>query len=59
MMRGGESRGMGGDREATGLTGQLKVVSGAGPFSSSRQCFGEYCTICSVLLAFVYPLLNQ
>lgn len=32
MMRGGESRGMGGDREATGLTGQLKVASGAGPF---------------------------
>lgn len=50
---------MGGGREATGFTGQLKVVSGAGAFSGSRQCFGENCTICSVLPTFVYPLLNR
>lgn len=59
MMHGGESRGMGGDREATGFTGQLKVVRGAGPVSGSRQCFWENCTICAVLPIFVYPLLNQ
>lgn len=59
MMHGGESRGMGGDTEATCFTGQLKVVSGAGPFSGSRQCFWENCTIRCVLPTFVYLLLNR